>query len=109
MSCAAESAAHAGGHTGWVRHAVFSADGRRVVTVGADMAARLWETASGAELLVLNGHSGQLSTAEFSRDGRYVVTAGRDGVVLVHAIDPGLLWTYGCTLLASPARPPPDS
>lgn len=94
------------GHTGWVRHAVFSADGRRVVTAGADMAARLWETASGAELLVLNGHSGQLSTAEFSRDGRYVVTAGRDGVVLVHAIDPGLLWTYGCTLLASlPGHP----
>lgn len=89
------------GHTGWVRHAVFSADGGRIITAGADMAARLWDTESGAELLVLSGHSGQFSTAEFSRDGRYVVTAGRDGVVLVHAIDPQLLWRFGCAILSS--------
>lgn len=89
------------GHTGWVRHAVFSADGTRILTAGADMAARLWDRVAGTQLLVLGGHSGQFSTAEFSADGRFVVTAGRDGVVLVHAIDPQLLWRYGCAILSS--------
>ncbi len=38
------------GHEGPVRSAVFSSDGRRLLSVAADKTARVWEVASGAEL-----------------------------------------------------------
>lgn len=87
------------GHTGWVRHAVYSGDDARILTAGADMTARLWDVKTGAQILVLTGHGGPVSTAEFSRDRRYAVTAGRDGLVLIHAIAPDILWQFGCELL----------
>lgn len=89
------------GHTGWVRHGSYSRDARRILTASGDMTARVWGAASGDPLLVLTGHTGPVSTAEFSRDGRHALTAGRDGTVLVHAVDPDILWDFGCELLRS--------
>lgn len=96
------------GHTGWVRHGAYSRDDRHVLTASGDMTARLWDAATGEPQLVLTGHSGPVSTAEFSRDGRHAVTAGRDGTVLIHAVDPDILWEFGCELLRS-VREHPDA
>lgn len=71
-----------GGHKGVVYSAEFSADGRRVLTCGADETARLWDAATGKELVAFR-HSpakpGPFKDARFaltrlSPDGRRVLT-----------------------------------
>jgi WD40 repeat protein len=70
---------HLTGHGGDVTHAAFSPDGQRVVTASCDLTARVWDTRTGAEELVLTGHERFcLNGASFSPDGRWIVTAGGD-------------------------------
>lgn len=70
------------GHKSAVYSAAFSADGRRVLTCGADDAARLWDPTTGMELNEFrhpaakrgpNGNAG-LALARLSPDGRRVLT-----------------------------------
>ena len=56
--------------------ASFSPDGRTVLTASFDVA-RLWDAASGKELLRLP-HEREVVAASFSPDGRTVVTASWD-------------------------------
>ncbi len=44
-------------HTGSVRSAAFSPDGERIVTASYDNTAKVWDAATGDELLTLSGHS----------------------------------------------------
>jgi WD40 repeat protein len=66
------------GHQGEVWSVAFSPDGRRLVTAGKNKTARIWDAATGRQLLVLTGHTEPLADAEFSPDGARVVTAGAD-------------------------------
>jgi WD40 repeat protein len=59
-----------------VTSAAFSADGMKLVTASRDHDARIWDVATGDQLLVLQGHFGPVQDAQFSPDGRWVVTAG---------------------------------
>jgi WD40 repeat protein len=69
------------GHGGRVASAMFSPDGRRVVTGSYDGTARIWDTATGKTITVLGGGAGVVVTrATFSPDGRRVVTASMDNV-----------------------------
>jgi WD40 repeat protein len=54
----------------------FSPDGRSVVTGGLDGLPRLWDVATGREILRFAGHSehGEVTSVAFSPDGRSVVT-----------------------------------
>jgi WD40 repeat protein/serine/threonine protein kinase len=58
-----------------VLHAVFSPDGRQVLTVGRDGFGRFWDADTGTELQPLPLVVG-VSSAEFSPDGRRVLTIG---------------------------------
>ena len=63
--------------------AVFSRNGRLVVTASGDFDARVWEAASGKQVAVLHGHRAEVLSAAFDPDGRRVVTASADGTARV--------------------------
>jgi WD40 repeat protein len=66
------------GHALAVHGAAFSADGRFVVTAGADNSARVWDAQSGREVARLLGHTRPVRVARFSPDGLTIVTASED-------------------------------
>lgn len=72
------------GHTGAVRGVRFSPDGQHVATAGWDETARVWETATGKSVALLqdDGQQHVLNVA-FSPDGNFLATAGSDGTVRV--------------------------
>lgn len=61
--------------------AVFSADGRLVVTGAGNGTARIWETDTGKPVSDLLRHGGILTSAAFSPNGKSIVTASSDGTV----------------------------
>jgi WD40 repeat protein len=61
----------------------FNPDGTRLATAGVDGMARVWDTASGQELLTLSGHTGQVWGVTFSPDGTRLATASADGTAKV--------------------------
>ena len=71
------------GHERAVNSAVFSPDGRRVVTASDDDDARVWDATTAATLVVLKGHRQTVNGAAFSPDGARIVTASYDHTALV--------------------------
>ncbi|HEY7283183.1 MAG TPA: WD40 repeat domain-containing protein, partial [Actinomycetota bacterium] len=71
---------------GAIGAAAFSPDGKRVATGGDDGTARIWDAATGDELLVLTGHTDSLSGVAFSPDGTRLATTGYDGTLRVYVL-----------------------
>jgi WD40 repeat protein len=81
------------GHEGIVNSAVFSPDGTRIVTASGsaltgryandDDTARIWEAATGKEIVSLRGHEGPVRSAAFSPDGSRIVTASDDNTARI--------------------------
>jgi WD40 repeat protein/serine/threonine protein kinase len=65
------------GHLGPVTSAVFSPNGRRIVTGSADGTTKVWEAGS-RELFMLKGHSAEVWSVAFSPDGQRIVTGSSD-------------------------------
>jgi WD40 repeat protein len=61
-----------------VDSAAFSPDGGRVVVLGEDGQARVWDTATGAPLTGPLRHKGAVWYAAFSPDGSRLITAGEE-------------------------------
>ena len=68
------------GHTDWVRSVAFSPDGTHLASAANDGTARVWEVASGDEVLTL-AHPNYVSSVAFSPDGALIVTGCEDGIV----------------------------
>jgi WD40 repeat protein len=80
----------------------FSADGRSLVTGGADGAVRLWEAATGQERHRFTGHETGVYAPTFSADGKLIAAASSDAPVFVWDVT-------GCYDKAPQTSPPPAS
>jgi eukaryotic-like serine/threonine-protein kinase len=68
--------------TGWgLLAATFSPDGRRVVGVGNNGPALIWDTRRGRRLLELSGHSGFIWAVAYSPDGTRIATGSWDTTI----------------------------
>jgi WD40 repeat protein len=87
------------GHGEWVMSAVFSRDGRRIVTASADRTARIWDADTGQLRMTLAGLTSRLNMAAISPDGSRVATAAEDGTVTVIPVEPAALLSLACDFL----------
>ncbi len=71
------------GHTDLVYAVAVSADGERVVTGSFDQTVKVWEAATGKEVVTLRGHAGPVYAVAAGPYGRQVVSGGADGTVRV--------------------------
>ncbi len=75
------------GHQGVVVSAVFSPNGERILSGGADKTLRLWDVRSGQELLVLNRHTASVQKVAFLPGGRLAASASADKSVRLWDLD----------------------
>ena len=57
------------GHSDGVNSAIFSSDGRHIVSASRDHTARIWDIVTGDCQAELKGHSADVTSAVFSPDG----------------------------------------
>jgi WD40 repeat protein len=71
------------GHTNTVNTVAFSPDGKRIASGSSDHSVRIWNAATGQELLTLKGNTGEVNCVAFSPDGKRVASGILDGTVKV--------------------------
>lgn len=75
---------HLRGHSDRITGMAFSPDGRRLASASKDGTIKLWETATGREILtLLHGRGDQVTGVSFSPDGLQIVSVSKSGTVKV--------------------------
>jgi hypothetical protein len=70
------------GHTGEIRRLTVSPDGRQLLTAAWDKTIRLWDVATGRELLQWNADNQRVHSVAFLPDGRRALSCGNDDRLL---------------------------
>jgi WD40 repeat protein len=65
-----------------------SADGRRLLTGGEDKMLRLWDTATGKEIVSYPGHTLAILAVAISEDGRRALSGQQDGMIRYWGLPP---------------------
>ncbi|HEY7427905.1 MAG TPA: hypothetical protein VH682_26975 [Gemmataceae bacterium] len=84
-------------HEGWVRKLALTPDGKRVLSVGDDMLAKVWDAETGKLLATHAGHAGRtpegflsaLYALAVSQDGKHAASGDRAGFVRVWDLNAG--------------------
>ena len=72
------------GHGAAPIRAVFSPDGKRIITVSSDDTALVWDAATGLPVAApVRGHEGQVTRAAVSPDGKRILTVSEDNTAWV--------------------------
>lgn len=71
------------GHTRNLWTSEFSPDGKKIVTASSDNTVRVWDVASGMQLLVLTGHENAVRFATFCPDGKDIASLSWDNVIKI--------------------------
>src|SRR5262245_3949123 len=66
------------GHTLALASVAYSPDGRFIATGSYDRTAKVWDAASGKELVTLMGHTAAVEAVAFSPDGKTLATGSYD-------------------------------
>lgn len=70
------------GHIGPVFDAAFSPDGKRIVSAGSDKTIRIWDTASGVQVVgPIMGHKSYVTSVVFLPDGKSILSASGDKTI----------------------------
>ena len=97
------------GHTAWVNFAVFSPDGKKIISASMDDTARIWDAESGKELHKLEMRSGTLSSDAFSPDRKKMIVSNQSRTLRFLDAESGKeLQTLRLTLRANSAMFSPD-
>jgi WD40 repeat protein len=67
---------------------VFGASGVRILTASGDHTARIWDSATANEIIVLRGHEGRVLTAVFDPSGLRILTASDDNTARIWNVFP---------------------
>ncbi len=68
-------------HADYVYAVAFAPSGERVATASGDRTVKLWDAATGQELLTLRGHVGEVYAVAFAPDGKSLATGSADNTV----------------------------
>jgi len=71
------------GYGGWGGDLAVSPDGKRIASSGIGSAVKVWDTATGAELMSLEGLVVPALNPRFSPDGKRIVSGSWDGTIIV--------------------------
>jgi eukaryotic-like serine/threonine-protein kinase len=83
------------GHTAAVRRAVFSPDGKLLVSAGEDNKVIVWDFARRMPLKTFSEHKGVITTVSFSPDGKWFFTGDEQQTAIVwdaKRLEPAAVW-----------------
>ncbi len=76
-------------HEGGVYSATFSPDGKQIVSCGVDKTIKVWDAATGVEVMTIRGHERLVGPVSFSPDGKRITSGGGDKTIKVWDVATG--------------------
>ena len=71
------------GHSGYVMGVALSLDNSHIVSVSRDKTARVWDTASGSLVQLLEGHTAPIYGVAVSTDGQTILSSSADTTIRI--------------------------